>query len=603
MNAIRPMRPAAIGVLWTLTIALLVAPGCRPGEEPASLEASGKQARSNPLTSPVSISAKPDRQQIPKTREARPDDWFEDMTEKSGVDFTYRNGREAGRFLMIESFGGGCAMLDFDLDDRVDLYLAGPGTISKEEPLRIGGEPGALYRNLGEWRFTNVSQIAGLDVACDYSQGCASADYNGDGFPDLLVCAYGRTRLFVNLGDGTFEELGAECGLPTEGFNTAAAFGDFDRDGLPDLMTVRYTDWSPETDVICHGGVEQARDLCGPTSYPTTPCILLRNDGAGGFEDWSERLGKQFGVHGLGVAAADLNLDGWVDFFVSSDAMPNQLYLGGPNGLVEQGVSAGVAYGEWGQPEANMGIEIGDYNGDGLPDIFITHFENEDNALYRNLGNGLWVHSTVAAGLSGTLRTRVGFGTAMADFDHDGWQDIFVLNGNTIYTTAETPYEQAPQLFRNLGGKRFADISSQGGPYFDEKHSGRGNLLGDIDNDGGFDMATASMNDPVRLLRGRQTPENYVRVRLAATKGERDGTGARLVSKFAGRELTRFAVRGAGYFSQFDTRVAFPLDAAADEAEVTVLWPGRGAEVFRGLAPRQTHCLVEGRGEAIDASR
>lgn len=503
---------------------------------------------------------------------------------------------------MIESFGGGAAMLDYDRDDQVDLFFPGPGTISKRSPLKIGGSPSSLYRNLGQWRFADVSRLSGIAIPSDYSQGCAAADVNGDGFTDLLVCAYGRSQLFINQGDGSFEETGHSAGLPRQGWATAAAFGDIDRDSLPDLMLVRYTDWSPTRDVICRGEKTGERDLCGPTSYPGTPCLLFHNTGDGRFEDWTDRLGKQTGVHGLGVVAADLNVDGWVDFFVSSDAMPNQLFLGGPDGLKEQGVAAGVAYGEWGQPEANMGIEVGDYDGDLLPDIFITHFENEDNALYRNLGRDQWVHATVASGLSGTPRMRVGFGTAMADFDSDGWQDIFVLNGNTIYTTAETPYEQSPHLFRNVEGKRFIDITAQAGPYFEEKHSGRGNLLGDLDNDGDPDLATVLMNSPARLLRNRKQAKAFVRVEPIAVQGERDATGAIVYWSFAASQRARYVVKGAGYFSQFDPRMLLPVDPGASSVDVTVVWPGRATERFRSLPQGTTQRLVEGQGEPQDAT-
>ncbi|MGE5193601.1 MAG: CRTAC1 family protein [Deltaproteobacteria bacterium] len=540
--------------------------------------------------------AQPGEQEPAATAVARPDDWFEDLTGRTGIDFAHRNGREAGRFFFIESFGGGVAMVDYDRDGDIDLFFTGGGTISAESPVRISGLPSALFRNDGDWRFADASVPAGFGEAPDYSQGCAVTDFDADGFPDLLVCCYGRSRLYRNRGDGTYAGDADDAGLPSREWHTAAAFGDIDRDGLPDLFLARYTDWSPERDVVCK--MHRTRDLCGPSSYAGTTCQFFHNCGDGRFEDWSARVGLQGNVHGLGVVAADFNGDGRVDFYVASDETPKHLYLGTPeNDFREAGAAAGVAVGELGQNEGSMGVDVGDYNGDGRPDIFVTNFENEDCSLYRNLGDGLFLHSTVAAGLSGRSRRRVGFGTALTDFNGDGWLDLFVLNGNPIYTTADTPFKQAPQLFLNRQGRRFENISDQGGPYFREEHSGRGAAAGDLDDDGAPDLVTVLMNEPVRILANRLRPRNFIGVELRARGGEPDATGARLTAEFDGRRLVRFVARGTSYFSQPDPRFLFPLSPETERADVIVEWPGRAAEVFRGLKARGKHVLVEGRGE------
>ena len=545
---------------------------------------------------PADLGSRPGLHSV-TVREIRSDDWFEDYTEQSGIRFAHRNGRDAGRFYMIESFGGGVAMIDFDLDDQIDLFFSGGGTISAETPSLIGGVRPAFYRNAGAWRFPEVTVAAGLGLPPDYSQGCAVTDWNSDGFPDLFLCCYGRSRLYSNMGDGTFCELEEES-LPARGWATAAAFGDIDRDRQPDLFVARYTDWSPESDKPC---LERgSRDLCGPTSYSGTTCQFWHNSGDGRFEDWSDRVGLQGNVHGLGVISTDLNGDGWVDFYVSNDALPNHLYLGGANSqLVESALVSGVAFGEWGQAEASMGLDVADFNGDGLPDIFTTNFEKEDNSLYRNIGDGQWMHATVSTGLSGVSRMRVGFGTSLSDFDSDGWPDLFVLNGNPIYATAETPYEQSPQLFRNLLGRRFEEVSEQGGTYFQEAHSGRGNAVGDLDNDGALDLVTVLMNRPVRVQRNRKVPKSYVRVLPVACQGESDATGARVISPLGGRQLVQFVKHGAGFFSESDPRIMIPLDPEAQTTDVTIAWPGRETELFRGLSVRQTHRLLEGRGESL----
>jgi hypothetical protein len=533
--------------------------------------------------------------------EPRDDDWFADVTEQSGIDFFCRNGREAGRLYLIESFGGGGAMIDYDLDGDIDLFFTGGGTISADDPVQIGGRTCPLYRNEGNLRFSDVTFACVFPEQTEYSQGCAVTDFDVDGFPDLFVCGIGQSRLHRNQGDGTFA-LVPDTALNAPGWGTAAAWGDFDRDGLPDLFLTRYTNWDPKSDVECRN-FQAIRDLCGPTSYAGTMSLLFHNSGNGRFEDWSDRAGVTDEVRGLGVVALDLNGDGWVDFFVASDESPNRLYLGGPTlPFTESAELTGVALGEWGASQGSMGVAVADYNGDGLPDLFITNFENEDDSLYRNMGQGLFVHAAVAAGLSGLTRMRVGFGTSFSDFDGDGWPDLFVLNGNTSYSTGQTPFQQGPQLFRNIRGRRFEDVSDRGGTFFRDVHAGRGAAVGDLDDDGSLDLVTVQINDRVRILSNRQAPTNFAAVRLVARQGEPDATGSLVWAKFDDRRLTHFVTRGAGFFSQSDSRIIFPMHAEQSALEVTVEWVGRKTERFSGLQPRRTNLLVEGRGVPVHDS-
>lgn len=532
-------------------------------------------------------------------RELQADDWFEDVTERTGVRFAYQNGREAGKYFLIESFGGGAALVDFDGDGDLDLFVTGGGTISANPAGTIAGLPSSLQRNDGDWQFVDVARAAGLTVPPDYSQGCAVVDFNVDGFPDLFVCCYGRSRLYRNLGDGTFAEA-ADDVLPARGWGTAAAFADVDRDGFPDLFLARYNEWTPERDVACYSPAG-VRDLCGPSAYPGTTCRFFQNGGDGRFEDWTDRVGIRGEVRGLGVVAADLDSDGWVDFYVASDETPNQLYLGGPDlPWKENAAASGVALSEWGRPEGSMGVDVGDFDGNGLPDLFVTNFENEDHSLYRSVGDGQFMHATAAVGLSGMSRIRSGFGTSFVDFDGDGWLDLFVFNGNPIYRIAQSSFKQQPHLMRNVAGRRFENVSQRGGTFFREAYSGRGSAVGDLDDDGAPDLVAVPVNEPVRILRNRFPPANFVRVALRARLGEPEATGARASAEFEGRRLVRFAVRGGGYFSQSDSRIVFPAATDAETVDVTVDWPGRSREVFRGLAVRRTHVLIEGRGVAAE---
>jgi len=487
-------------------------------------------------------------------------------------------------------------MFDYDRDGALDLFFTGGGSISAESPVDIRGLPSALFRNEGSRKFTEVTEPGGLSAPPDYSQGCTAGDYDADGFLDLFVCCYGRSRLYRNLGDGSFAEDQGEAGFPAHDWHAAAVFADLDRDGFPELFVTRYAPWSPESDQVClkQNGV---RDVCGPASYTGTTCRFYQNLGNGTFEDQSERVGLRGNVRGLQVLATDLNDDGWIDFYVASDESPKQLYVGGPGGtLTEIAETAGAAVGEHGRAEGSMGADVGDYNGDGMPDLFVTNFEAEDNALYRNLGGNLFMHSTIGTGLGGASRMRVGWGTALTDFDGDGWLDLFVLNGNPLYVSGQTPFKQPPQLFRNRKGKRFEDISAEGGSFFQEAHAGRGVAVGDLDDDGASDVVTTQINEPVRVLFNRKAPKNFVRVELQALRGESAATGARITIEYDRRPVVRFVAQGGGFLSRFDPRIILPVDDSAADAEVVVRWPGRATERFSGLAAGKSHLLFEGRG-------
>lgn len=532
------------------------------------------------------------------TASPRTDDWFEDVTELSRIDFAYQNGREAGRYYFIEALGGGMAMIDMDLDGDADLFFAGGGRFSEAPaPAHIEGRASRLYKNEGGWQFVDVTAPAQLAAPPDYSNGCTVADFDGDGFPDLFICCYGRSRLYRNQGDGVFVDGADAARLPARGLSVIAAWGDVDRDGLPDLFLARYTQWSPETDVVCVNNVG-VRDLCGPNQYDGTIGQFFHNRGDGGFDDWSEQVGLKGNSKGLGLVAGDFNSDGLIDFYLANDGTANQLYLGTPQGRFDEiAIVAGTATGETGLEEGSMGTAVGDVDGDGLPDLWVVNFVNEDNALYRNLGGGLFKHSTVPLGLSGISRSRVRWGTSLTDFDGDGWLDVLVLNGGHSYVSDQAAFEEAPQLFRNHRGGRFEEISDRGGTYFRSLHAGRGCAVGDLDADGAPDVVAVHDNAPVRLLRNRQADSPFVSVRIRATRGARDAVGARVTLAGSGPPAqVRFVVSGAGYASCSDDRIIFRGLAQATTADVIVDWPGREREWFRGLPLRQTHTLVEGRG-------
>jgi hypothetical protein len=413
----------------------------------------------------------------------KPMDWFEDVTKQSGVNFTYRNGQESGHHYILESPGGGVAMFDYDVDGDLDLYFTGGGNISKD-PVQISGRASALYRNDGNWKFSDVTEESGLAKPLDYSHGMAVADFNRDGFPDLFVCCYGASRLYRNVNGREFVDITESSGIQAPGWCTAAAWTDIDADGWPDLVVIRYLDWSPQVHQECFNA-DGKQEVCGPGRFEAVRDLLFRNRCDGSFEEISESVGFTRHGKGLGVVVADVNLDGWIDYYVANDETENHLYFGQSDGSVrEDALAAGVAVNEYGMQEGSMGVDVGDVNSDGYPDLWVTNFESEDNALYQNLGQSSFTHVTSRMALSGQSRRQVGFGTALADFDGDGWLDIFVANGHVFYHGGELPYRQQSQLFQNLRRSQFSNVSETGGTYFRSEHCARGAAVGDLDNDG-----------------------------------------------------------------------------------------------------------------------
>ncbi|MDB5388911.1 MAG: hypothetical protein JWM11_4557 [Planctomycetaceae bacterium] len=592
----RRSHRASVAIVATLIGAFLS--GCRERQEPDSFPAVAAPTKSAQKLPQVSDRVNfTDPKSAPNTGDrVHSDDWFEDVTAASGVNFTYRNGQEGGQFYILESLGGGAAVLDFDRDGDLEVFLTGGGTISGTPP-QIRGLASALFRNEGQLHFTDVTLNARLTAPGDYSHGCFAADFNCDGYADILVTAYGRCRLFRNQGDGTFDDVSASAAIDSPGWSTAAAWGDIDRDGFPDLFVTEYLKWSPETDRPCWNSTQQ-REVCSPNRYPAADDRCYRNRGDGTFEDMTRRVGLSPGGNGLGVIAAEINGDGLLDFYVANDETDNFLYLGSPDGtLKEVGQAAGVAVNQYGNQEGSMGVEAGDYDGDGLTDLWVTNFELEDNALYRNLGQQLFSQTTNIAGLAGRSRLQVGFGTALEDFNGDGWLDLLVINGHVFYAGGQLPYRQKSQLFRNAANGRFEEESHRGGTYFRAEHPGRGAAVGDLDNDGGLDLVIVHQNEPASILRNRNPAQRFARLELVGVQADRDAIGAVVSILVSGRDRqVRLLRNGAGYFSQFDQRILIPLQA--DSCNVDVRWPGGITETYCNLQAGQTHCLIQGRGAA-----
>jgi len=525
----------------------------------------------------------------------RDDDWFEDVTQAAGIDFTYRDGQETGFYQLIENLGGGVGMLDFDKDGDIDLFLTGGGSLSGP-PIQITGRPSALYRNDGGLRFTDVTAEVGVRGGDFYSHGCAVADFDRDGWQDIYVAGFHGGSLYRNNQQGGFEDVTAASGLVADRWCVTGVWLDIDNDSWLDLYVITYCDWLPDHTERCLND-QELRDICGPSLYPGARDYLWRNKGDGTFEDITDRAGLVPHSRALGVVSADFNEDGWMDIFVANDVQENLFYCGRAElPLEEMGLISGVAYSPMGEREGSMGVDVGDFNGDGHLDLWYANYSNQDNSLMSNFGATGLQNVSSPCGMEGASRMWVGFGTGFADFDSDGWLDLFVANGHVSYERLDSPYRQPPQLFHNQAGKRFVDASKQGGPYHSVTHVGRGAAVGDLDNDGGPDLVISHQNEPVVVLRNRHPAKHWVSVLLRGEKCNRDAIGAKVTAPFGDRVLARWIRGGGGYASTFDPRILFP---AVDDAPVTVTvkWPHGDTEVFPDLAQGKTHELVEGTGQ------
>jgi hypothetical protein len=526
---------------------------------------------------------------------------YRDVTAPSGVTFTYRNGEEAEHFAILEALGGGVALLDYDGDGLLDVFVTGGGYYDGPGQKVIKGHPCRLYKNLGKWQFKDITHEAGLDRPVCYSHGAAVGDFDRDGWPDLLVTGWGRLALYHNEADGKggrcLREVTRKAGLPEGLWSTSAAWVDLDGDGYPDLYVCQYADWSFANNPSCKGfGGAGPRDVCPPGVFHGLPHRLYRNSGRGTFEDVSRAAGlrphtggsaadKEPGL-GLGVVALDYDGDGKPDLYVANDGVGNFLYrnrsTAGRLCLEEVGLTSGVAMNDHGSADGSMGVDAADYEGSGRPSLWVTNYENQLHALYRNLGKGLFVFSTKAAGISAIGQSFVGFGTGFLDVDQDGWEDVVVVNGHVLRYPQHSRLRQRPVLLRNLGNGNFADVTPQGGAYFRTDHIARGLAVGDLDNDGRPDLVVSHQNEPVVLLRNEaRTGRHWLGLELAG-KGQRDVAGARVVVEVDGRRLTRFAKSGGSYLSSGDRRLVFGLGTSRRVERVTVFWPWAAEQSWAG---------------------
>ncbi|WP_162006799.1 CRTAC1 family protein [Roseimaritima sediminicola] len=519
--------------------------------------------------------------------------WFTDATADSAIDFTYRNGWESAEYSIAEVLGGGVGVLDFDHDGHCDFFLVGGGTIVTDQPLR--GHPNGLFRARGGV-FQNVAAVAGAAEAPHYGHGVAVADYDSDGFSDLLLTGYGGLVLLRNQGDGTFVSVTATAGLHDRAWSTAAGWGDVDGDGHLDLYVTHYVDWSWDNNPDCFAGGDQ-REVCTPLVFEGLDDVLYRSTGDGRFEDISDRAGLIPKGKGLGVTLLDFNGDDHLDIYVANDTDANYLYHNRGDGtFTENAVTGGAAFGARGMADGSMGLSVLDYNGDGRPDLWVSNYENNTFALYRNDGGGNYTHASGVCGLSAIGTTYVGWGTVTDDLDNDGDLDIVVTNGHVLRMPAAGTSRQRPLV---LIGKqqRFELLSIDPSDYLGQAHDGRGLAKCDFDNDGDWDLAFTHLNAPFRLLRNDLAPRTpWVGVRLIGRNSNRDaiGTSVTLEQHPGGQRSTRFRFGGGSYLSSSDPRMRWSLRPETTAVQLQIRWPD-GRRETRTLSDfGRYHTLIQG---------
>jgi hypothetical protein len=520
-----------------------------------------------------------------------------------GLDFVHDAG-PPGDFFMPAAIGSGAALFDMDGDGRLDIYL-----------LNNGGPKGAknrLFRHGADGRFTDVSAGSGLDFA-GHCMGVAVGDVNNDGLPDVLVTEYTGVRLFLNLGGGKFCDVTAEAGLGNPAWGASAAFFDYDRDGRLDLVVVNYVDYDPSVPRTAANGV---RDYPPPGAFHGRVTRLFRNCGPGPggsgvrFEDVTVAagLGRRAGP-GLGVLCYDFDGDGWPDVFVANDGKPNHLWINQRNGTFkEEALEHNVAYNAVGQAEAGMGVALGDLDGDGLMDLFVTHLTEESNRLWKQEPRGLFRDYTVAAGLADPHTRGTGFGTALLDVDHDGWLDLAIVNGRVSRApSAYAPlgphwglYAERNRLFANDGAGHFRDVSGSNAPFCGTPNVARGLAVGDVDGDGALDLLVTTAGGRARLLRNVALQRgHWLLVRAIDPALRRDAHGAEVALQAGGRRQVRLVTPASSYHCSSDVRAHFGLGAAGRFDALTVTWPDGAVERFAGGPADRELVLRKGAGENV----
>ena len=538
---------------------------------------------------------------------------FTDISAASGINVP--NVSTPEKRYIVESMSGGVALFDCDGDGSLDAATVNGSSV---EHFKKGGDQFVtLYRQTRNTdktnipKFENITEAAGL-TRKGWGMGVTAVDYDNDGLIDLFVTGFGGNVLYRGVGQCKFEDATEKAGLRGSGFMTGAAWADYDRDGKLDVFVARYV--SLDLNNLPVFGSSQTcsyrgiRVQCGPRGLMGETDLLYRNKGDGTFEEVSAKAGvrddKKY--YGLGVVWGDYDNDGWLDLFVANDSTPNYLYHNEKNGTFKEvGFEQGVSYGESGGEQGSMGVAYGDFNLDGMFDFFITNFENEPNALYKNLGAKGFADVTLTSKIGQASLSRVGWGTAFEDFDNDGLPDLLIANGH-VYPQLELAatgknqagYRQHLLLFRNNGDGSFDEMAEAAGLYNLPTLSSRGAAFGDLNNDGLIDAVITNVGDkPLVLLNTTRNKNQSVTIQLEQNKENRQAVGARVTLKTSKRMLMKEVEAGSSYLSQNDLRLHFGLNADEKIESVIVRWSDGKIETVPDVALNKIIKIHQGKGE------
>jgi hypothetical protein len=531
---------------------------------------------------------------------------FEEIpSAKSGITWVHRSGMSAEKYLP-ETIGAGCAFLDYDNDGWMDIYLVNSGPCdfyNPSPPLR-----NALYRNNRDGTFTDVTEKAGVGGQ-GYGQGVAVGDYDGDGFPDLYVTGYGRSVLYHNKGDGTFADVTEKAGVSALGWGASAVWFDYDNDGRLDLFVCRYVDFDKSKHRRCFTpNVPELAGLaeyCIPRRYGATSSWLFHNNGDGTFSDVSQSSGiAEHRGKSLGVVATDINNDGRMDLFVSNDTVANFLFANRGNGRFEEiGEPAGVAYSAEGRPRGGMGVDSADYNQDGWMDLFVSNLDKEMFSLYQNQRDETFEDKSPTTGIGAATQFMSGWGLRFFDYDNDGDLDLFLANGEpddlVAHVDSRVSYRELLMLFKNTGAG-FRNISNEAGPVFAHQMPARGLALGDFDNDGAVDVLISNNNDAPVLLRNTIGSQNHwLGLKLVGRKSNIDAVGARVSYQSGDLNRSRMKLGGGSYLSSHDPRMVLGIGKRAKIDWLEVTWPQPSGlkQRFTGLPVDRYITIHEGQAK------
>ena len=518
---------------------------------------------------------------------------FRDVAKQAGITVVTRNDAQ-GRKYQAETMLGGIAVLDFDSDGWMDIYVANGASLpslAKNDAAYWN----ALYRNNGNGTFRDVTRSAGVQGE-GFSIGVAVGDFDNDGWEDLYVCGVNKNTLYHNNGDGTFTDVTEQAGVTGHDPNgkklwaVAAAWLDYDNDGFLDLFVSNYVDWSPRTELVCGGIDSEARTYCHPDSYRGQPPQLYRNQGDGTFRDVSTETGiGQVIGKGMGLAVADFDVDGYQDVFIANDNSRNFLFHNQGNGKFrEAGIPLGVAFNGDGRYISGMGTDFRDFDGDGLADIVMTGLKRETFEIFRNLDGQYFEDVSAASNILALSRRWSGWSCGIADFDNDGNRDFFTANGDL-----DIDGSQLNRVFRNSGEGHFADVSDSEDAGLAEARLHRGAGIADFNNDGRLDIAVTALNEGPALLMNETTAGHWLELKLEGRISNHSALGARVTSRAGGRAQVAWVANSVGYASASDLRVHYGLGEVSQVEEIEIVWPSGHVQRIRDIAADQILRIVE----------